>query len=170
VTGVVMVTGASGALGRQVVEFLLERLPPDRVAALARRPESLDDLGQRGVSIRGGDYHDQERLEQAFHGVDKLLLVSAMAFTDAQTAHRNVVGAAQAAGVPLLGHHDPGRLQDPPPAVRDPAATLGLATSRPPHVPGQLPASHAKMNIYSLMKQNSPGGSILRPRPAPAEY
>jgi len=42
VTGVVMVTGASGALGRQVVEFLLERLPPDRVAALARRPESLD--------------------------------------------------------------------------------------------------------------------------------
>jgi uncharacterized protein YbjT (DUF2867 family) len=37
VTGVVMVTGASGALGRQVVESLLERLPPDRVAALARR-------------------------------------------------------------------------------------------------------------------------------------
>jgi NAD(P)H dehydrogenase (quinone) len=76
VTGVVMVTGASGALGRQVVEFLLERLPPDRVAALARRPEFLDDLAQRGVSVRGGNYHDPERLEQAFHGVDKLLLVS----------------------------------------------------------------------------------------------
>jgi NAD(P)H dehydrogenase (quinone) len=99
VTGVVMVTGASGALGRQVVEFLLERLPPDRVAALARRPESLDDLAQRGVSVRGGDYHDPERLEQAFQGVDKLLLVSAMAFTDAQAAHRNVIGAARAAGV-----------------------------------------------------------------------
>jgi NAD(P)H dehydrogenase (quinone) len=51
------------------------------------------------VSVRGGDYHDPERLEQAFHGVDKLLLVSAMAFTDAQAAHRNVVDAARAAGV-----------------------------------------------------------------------
>ena len=98
-TGVVMVTGASGALGRQVVEFLLERLPPDRVAALARRPESLDDLARRGVSVRGGDYHDPERLEPAFHGVDKLLLVSATAFTDAQAAHRGVIHAARAAGV-----------------------------------------------------------------------
>ena len=54
-TGVVMVTGASGALGRQVVEFLLERLPAAQVAALARRPQSLDDLAQRGGSVRGGD-------------------------------------------------------------------------------------------------------------------
>lgn len=43
-SGLVMTTGASGHLGRQVAEFLLERLPATRVAAMARRPEVLADL------------------------------------------------------------------------------------------------------------------------------
>lgn len=57
-SGLIMVTGASGALGRQVVEFLLERVPASRVAALARRPETLADFAERGVSVRRGDYQD----------------------------------------------------------------------------------------------------------------
>jgi NAD(P)H dehydrogenase (quinone) len=99
VNGRILVTGASGGLGRQVVEFLLDRVPAGRVAALARNPESLADLTGRGVSVRTGDYFDPAGLERAFRDVEKLLLVSAMAFTDAKTAHRNVISAARTAGV-----------------------------------------------------------------------
>ncbi|MGW6740102.1 NmrA family NAD(P)-binding protein [Streptomyces sp. NPDC055025] len=97
--GLIMVTGASGALGRQVVEFLLKRAPAARVAALARRPGELADLTERGVSVRRGDYEDPHSLEPALDGVEKLLLISARSFTDARTAHRNVIHAAKAAGV-----------------------------------------------------------------------
>ncbi|WP_405984085.1 NAD(P)H-binding protein [Streptomyces sp. NBC_00872] len=97
--GLIMVTGASGALGRQVVEFLLKRVPAARVAALARRPEELTDFTERGVSVRRGDYEDPDGLEPALDGVEKLLLISARSFTDAKTAHRNVIHAAEAAGV-----------------------------------------------------------------------
>ncbi|MEV0035541.1 SDR family oxidoreductase [Streptomyces sp. NPDC050804] len=97
--GLIMVTGASGALGRQVVEFLLKRVPAARVAALARRPEELTEFTERGVSVRRGDYEDPDGLEPALDGVEKLLLISARSFTDAKTAHRNVIHAAKAAGV-----------------------------------------------------------------------
>jgi NAD(P)H dehydrogenase (quinone) len=99
VSGRILVTGASGGLGRQVMEFLLDRVPAGLVAALTRNPGSLADLAGRGVSVRVGDYFDPASLEQAFQGVQKLLLVSAMAFTDAKTAHRNVISAAKIAGV-----------------------------------------------------------------------
>ncbi|MFB7271774.1 SDR family oxidoreductase [Streptomyces sp. NPDC056244] len=98
-SGLIMVTGATGALGRHVVEFLLERVPVGRVAALARRPEALADLAGRGVSVRYGDYEDPDGLEGAFDGVEKLLLISARSFTDAKTAHRNVIHTAERAGV-----------------------------------------------------------------------
>lgn len=98
-SGLIMVTGASGELGRRVVEFLLERVPASRVAALARRPEALVDLADRGVSVRRGDYEDPEGLERAFDQVEKLLLISGTTFTDVKAAHRNVIRAARAAGV-----------------------------------------------------------------------
>jgi NAD(P)H dehydrogenase (quinone) len=98
-SGLIMVTGASGHLGRQVLEFLLDRVPASRVAALARQPAALAGFAQSGVTVRYGDYRDPGSLEPAFRDVDKLLLVSATAFTDVKTAHRNVVQAAKAAGV-----------------------------------------------------------------------
>ncbi|MBM9509475.1 SDR family oxidoreductase [Actinacidiphila acididurans] len=97
-SGLVMITGATGELGRRVVEFLLQRVPAGRIAALARRPEDLSDLAARGVLVRRGDYEDPDGLVPAFDGVEKLLLISARAFTDAETAHRNVIHAAKAAG------------------------------------------------------------------------
>ncbi|MEU3186808.1 SDR family oxidoreductase [Streptomyces sp. NPDC006923] len=98
-SGLIMVTGASGELGRQVVEFLLKLIPAHRVAALARRPEELADFADRGVSVRRGDYEDPDGLERAFDGVEKLLLISARTFTDVKAEHRNVIHAAKTAGV-----------------------------------------------------------------------
>jgi NAD(P)H dehydrogenase (quinone) len=51
-----IVTGASGKLGRLVVAALLERVPASELVAVSRSPESLADLVGRGVTVRYGDF------------------------------------------------------------------------------------------------------------------
>jgi NAD(P)H dehydrogenase (quinone) len=70
-----LVTGAAGQLGRQVVERLLER-NAGRIIATTRTPEKLADLAQRGVDVRAADYNQPESLQKAFAGAERLLLVS----------------------------------------------------------------------------------------------
>jgi len=96
-----LVTGASGQLGRRVVELLLETHKGTIIAA-TRTPEKLADFSQRGVIVRQADFEDQASLLQAFKGVDRLLLIS----TDALDVpgrrlnqHRNAITAAEQAGV-----------------------------------------------------------------------
>ena len=95
----IMITGASGAFGHLVVESLRKNHPEHQVVALARDPQALADFADSGVDVRHGDYDNPTSLEHAFEGVGKLLLISARAFTDVKTAHRNVIHAARAAGV-----------------------------------------------------------------------
>lgn len=95
----ILVTGATGSLGGQTVEFLLDRVPAADVAALARDPAKLEALADRGVDVRKGDYFDGESLVQAFQGVDKLFFVATVTFSDRLLQHRNVIEAAKAAGV-----------------------------------------------------------------------
>ncbi|MET7821770.1 NmrA family NAD(P)-binding protein [Micromonospora zamorensis] len=94
-----LVTGATGNLGRLTLQLLLERLPAEQLAGLSRSPDRAADLTERGVDIRQGDYFDYASLVRAFDGVDKLLLVSAVAFTDRNTQHYNAITAAKQAGV-----------------------------------------------------------------------
>ena len=96
-----LVTGASGHLGRRVVELLLENYE-GKIVAATRTPEKLADFKQRGVIVRHADFEDQDSLELAFEGVDRLLLIS----TDALdmpgrriNQHRNAVKAAEKVGV-----------------------------------------------------------------------
>ncbi len=63
-----LVTGATGALGSQVVEFLLQRVPANEIVALARDPKKLQSLVEKGVEVREGDYLDPRSLERAFRG------------------------------------------------------------------------------------------------------
>jgi len=98
----ILVTGSTGGLGRQTIEFLLKRVPAMQVAALARDPARLADLAARGVDVRQGDYFDQASLTTAFRGIDRLFFISAPSFTDMVTQHRNIIAAAMAAGVPHI--------------------------------------------------------------------
>ena len=95
----ILVTGATGRLGRKTLEFLLDRVPASQIAALARDPQKLNDLAERGVNVRQGDYLDQASLERAFAGVERLLFVSTVMFTDVMAQHRNIIAAAKIAGV-----------------------------------------------------------------------
>lgn len=98
-----VVTGASGHLGRLTVQSLLDRgVPAERIVATARTPETLDDLADRGVDVRQADYTDPQSLKEAFAGAERVLLVSSSAIGQRIDQHRNVIDAAREAGVDLI--------------------------------------------------------------------
>lgn len=100
-----VVTGASGHLGRLTVQALLDRgVAANRIIATARTPESLADFADLGVVVRHADYSDPQSLKEAFAGADRVLLISSNAVGQRIEQHRNVIEAAQRAGVELLGY------------------------------------------------------------------
>jgi NAD(P)H dehydrogenase (quinone) len=98
----ILVTGATGGLGHETIDALLTTTPATEIAALVRDASKATDLVQRGVDVRQADYFDNSALVQAFQGIDKVLLVSSVAFTDRVSQHRNVIDAAKEAGVKHL--------------------------------------------------------------------
>jgi NAD(P)H dehydrogenase (quinone) len=96
-----LVTGASGHLGRRVVELLLEATA-GTIVATTRTPENLTDLTKRGVIVRQADFNKPASLAAAFAGVDRLLLISTDALDESGLRlkqHQAAVKAAEAAGV-----------------------------------------------------------------------
>jgi NAD(P)H dehydrogenase (quinone) len=94
-----IVTGASGHLGRLVAEELLERLPASELILVTRHPEALQDLTERGASVRYGDFDEPESLPTAFAGGKRMLLISTLAVGRRVAQHQNAVDAAAACGV-----------------------------------------------------------------------
>jgi NAD(P)H dehydrogenase (quinone) len=95
----ILITGATGGLGKAVVETLLQSVSPASLAVLARDPAKAADLQAQGVAVRQGDYTDYDSLVAAFTGVDKLYFVATSSYTDRVPQHENVVKAAVAAKV-----------------------------------------------------------------------
>lgn len=101
----IAVTGATGHLGRLVVEDLLERgVTPERIRALVRSPEKAGDLAERGVEVRRADYTEPDSLREGLEGVDKLLLVSSSEVGQRVRHHRNVIDAAVEEDLGLLAY------------------------------------------------------------------
>ncbi|PWF25516.1 SDR family oxidoreductase [Corticimicrobacter populi] len=112
----IAVTGASGQLGRIVIEKLKQKVPADQIVALVRSPEKVQSLG---VSARAADYAKPATLVPALAGVDTLLLISSSEVGQRAVQHANVIAAARQAGVKrivytsLLGaDHSPLSLAD----------------------------------------------------------
>lgn len=95
------ITGATGQLGRFVVEKLKERTAAENLVALVRSPEKVTDLG---VEARVFDYSKPETLAEGLKGVDRLLLISSNEVGKRFEQHSNVVEAAKKAGVQLLAY------------------------------------------------------------------
>lgn len=92
----IAVTGASGNLGRLVIEKLKAKLPATEIVALVRSPGKAADLG---VTSREADYARPETIGPALAGVDTLLLISGSEVGQRVAQHRNVIEAAKKAGV-----------------------------------------------------------------------
>jgi NAD(P)H dehydrogenase (quinone) len=95
----ILVTGATGGLGKAVVENLLKTVSPGDTAVLVRDPAKAADLQAQGVAVQQGDYNDYASLVAAFQGIDKLFLVSSNDVPNRVPQHTNAVNAAKEAGV-----------------------------------------------------------------------
>ena len=99
------VTGATGQLGRLVVESLLQRgVPAGDILALGRDLSKIGDLAARGVQTRHADYDDPATLRAALAGATRVLLVSGSEVGRRAAQHAAVVEAAAAEGVELLAY------------------------------------------------------------------
>ncbi|TGQ69610.1 MAG: SDR family oxidoreductase [Mesorhizobium sp.] len=107
-TETLLVTGASGQLGRAVIRHLLDtqKVAPSRVIATTRNPENLADLAVRGVAVRTANFDDPASLEKAFEGADRVLIISTgeldLKSDRRLKQHQAAVAAAKAAGVSHL--------------------------------------------------------------------
>jgi len=95
----ILVTGATGQLGKATIDFLLKKIGANQIAALARDPKKAEELKQRGIDVRIGDYKDYALLVKAFKGIEKLLLISSNDLVDRTSQHLNAVRAAKETGV-----------------------------------------------------------------------
>ncbi|MGW4594263.1 SDR family oxidoreductase [Streptomyces sp. NPDC004457] len=102
----IVVTGATGQLGRLTVEALLRRgIPAADIIATGRDIAGIKDLADRGIAVRRADFADTDGLAEAFAGADRLLLISASVPVGERVAnHRRVIDAAASAGVSLLAY------------------------------------------------------------------
>lgn len=102
-TNTLLVTGASGHLGRSVLDALLTASTSDRLVATTRNPDGLAEYRTRGVEVRKASFDDEPAaLAKAFAGVDRLLLISTDALDKPGhrlAQHQRAIAAAVTAGV-----------------------------------------------------------------------
>ena len=101
----IVITGATGQLGRHVVEALLElNVPAGEIVAAGRSVEKLAGFAGRGVQVRAMDYADASSVTAALKGARKVLLISGSEVGRRVEQHRTVIEAAKAEGVELLAY------------------------------------------------------------------
>ncbi|WP_420133931.1 SDR family oxidoreductase [Rhodopseudomonas sp.] len=99
-----LVTGASGQLGRLVIDGLLKIVPASQIGVLVRGDKAAAEFAARGLHVHKGDYGRPETLTAAFAGVDRALLISSSEIGQRAVQHRNAIEAAKQAGVKLLAY------------------------------------------------------------------
>lgn len=101
----IVITGATGQLGRHVIEALLQRnVPAAEIVATGRSTEKLADFQARGVQVKPMDYSDPSSVAQALKGASKVLLISGSEVGKRVDQHRTVIEASKAEGVELVAY------------------------------------------------------------------
>jgi NAD(P)H dehydrogenase (quinone) len=100
----IVVTGASGQLGRLVIQSLLSKVPASDIVAAVRNPAKATDLIALGVQVRQADYSKPETLDAAFAGAEKVLLISSSEVGQRTAQHKNAIDAAKRVGVQLIAY------------------------------------------------------------------
>lgn len=95
----IVVTGASGQLGRLVIDGLLKKMPATQIIAAVRNPEKVRDLVAKGIQVRHADYDLPETLDNAFKGAQKLLMISANEVGRRVPQHQSIIDAAKRTGI-----------------------------------------------------------------------
>lgn len=100
----ILVTGASGNLGKGIIEQLLTKIPANGIAAMVREESKATDLKAKGVNIRVATYDNPTSLEKAFEGISHVVLVSSSVLEGRLQQHINVIDAAKKVGVKHISY------------------------------------------------------------------
>ena len=100
----IVVTGATGQLGRLVIASLLKKTPASNIVAAVRNVEKAKDLAAQGVQVRQADYSQPASWDTALKGANKVLLISSSEIGQRAQQHKAVIDAAKRAGVQLLAY------------------------------------------------------------------
>jgi NAD(P)H dehydrogenase (quinone) len=119
--GRLVITGASGQLGRRTAELVLERSRPDHLILVTRSPEDLADLAARGADVRFGNFDRPVELPEAFAGGERMLLISTTDLEAREEQHRSAITAAAAAGIRHVAYTSVLSPEPPNPAVIAPS-------------------------------------------------
>jgi len=131
----IIVTGASGQLGRLVIEELLTSVPAAEVTAVVRDSAKAGDLAAQGVTLAVADYNSPESFDGLLRGGDRVLLISGNEMHLDRTAqHKAVLDAAVKAGVALFAYTSApngqsGRVTDDHRATEDAILASGIPYS-----------------------------------------
>ena len=100
----IVVTGATGHLGRLVIAALLKKMPASGIVVAVRNVEKARDIAALGVQVRYADYNQPPLWDAALKDADKVLLISSSELGQRARQHRSVIDAAKWAGVKLLAY------------------------------------------------------------------
>lgn len=114
----IVVTGATGQLGRLVIASLLKKVPAAQIVAAVRNLDKAKDLAALGVQLRQADYNQPASWDAALKGADKVLLISSSEIGQRFKQHQSVIDAAKRAGIKLLAYTS---------VLRADTSVLGLA-------------------------------------------
>ena len=96
----IVITAASGKLGRAVADELSKRVPVSEIKLAVRTPAKLEYWRNRGVNIIRADYDDPGSLNAAFAGAEVALLISSDGPNDVRIRHhKNAIDAAKRTGI-----------------------------------------------------------------------
>ena len=96
----IVITAASGQLGRLVVSDLLRRgVAPSDIVAGTRSLESVKDLAETGVRTAVLDYDQPDTVATAVTSGDTLVLISGNDLANRDRQHADVIAAAKRADV-----------------------------------------------------------------------
>ena len=95
----IVISGASGDLGRRVTKLLLKNTAHEDLTLVTRTPGKLSDRAAQGIRVLQGEYQDRESLDAAYLGAETLFLISGLNLGRRIAEHRNAIAAAQRAGI-----------------------------------------------------------------------
>jgi nucleoside-diphosphate-sugar epimerase len=169
----IAVTGATGFLGRYIVDVLLAR--GAHVIGVVRNPARVPELATKGVELRKADLSERDRLAAGFAGADAVVSNAALfalgnqRWEDHERANvdgtRNVMGACKDAGVrrvvqvssvAVYGLFAKGRL-------REDAPQLGADTRRLPWNVYPVSKALSEQEAWRLAREWDLGLTTVRP-------
>jgi NAD(P)H dehydrogenase (quinone) len=113
----IVISGASGDLGRRVTDILLGKDPNRALTLVSRTPEKLAARQGAGLRLEQGDYQNPEQLENAYRGGDVLFMISGLNLGRRIDEHRHAIQAAKRAGIQHIVYTSVGGVQPTNPAL-----------------------------------------------------